>query len=159
MDQKLLVTILQIKNVRILFLTYSQLFDFISQICEISVYLKLEFKIHFKMCIGKQISPHQQTIFNKFVDAFEANSEVEISVLKSRISFKKANVTFNYFILFCHKDGFYLHMNERNMKSDRIIVGFTRNCFNSAKKYQQCEIRNINDAEKAIQLINNNINF
>lgn len=105
------------------------------------------------------MSTNQLAIFNEFRREFVNNSKVVIVNQQSRISFKLVNSRLNYFILFCHQDGFYLHLNERRMNSENIIRGFSRSCFNNAKSYQQCEIKNLNDAENAIQLINNNINF
>ncbi len=111
------------------------------------------------MCREKEMTTNQKTIFNAFQSAFENNPNVSIVKQQSRISFKPINSRLNYFILFCHQDGFYLHLNERRMDSENSLKGFTRNCFNKAKRYQELEIRNINDAENAIQLINNTINF
>lgn len=111
------------------------------------------------MCREEEMSTNQLAIFNEFQKAFANNSKVVIVNQKSRISFKLVNSRLNYFILFCHQDGFYLHLNERRMNSENIIKGFSRSCFISAKSYQQCEIKNLNDASEAIKLIKNNINF
>ena len=111
------------------------------------------------MCREEQMSTNQLLIFNEFQKAFANNSKVVIAEQHSRISFKLVNSRLNYFSLFCHQDGFYLHLNERRMNGENIIKGFTTSCFNSAKSYQQCEIKNLKDAENAIQLIYNNINF
>lgn len=110
------------------------------------------------MC-KEEMSTNQLAIFNEFRRKFVNNSKVVIVNQKSRISFKLVNSRLNYFILFCYQDGFYLHLNERRMNSENIMKGFKTSCFNSAKRYQQCEIKNLNDAENAIKLIKNNINF
>ena len=79
------------------------------------------------------INKYQQQLLGLFEHKFQSNAEILIQ--KSRISFKKNGTIFNLFILFPNKNGFYLHLNQRFLTSEIKIFGFTDINFLKAKLY------------------------